>query len=397
MADVSKESSQVVGYYDTFNPQAGIRNSEATRMLDSINLISSGTMAVQQNMPLDTTIKRVIIKGLVVFQATFAAGSPLYSSRGLIARLSPAIRVMVNGDRQIKAISPDIQRKIAAIQDGKFNGRSYQISAAAPTVNAGMYEWLAGTAAFGATTEYNTIEEYLTLYFENPWGYAGSRALTELDLRNQQSAYIEYSGFNSANLLDDGNGASVTYNVTIAQMTAQIVENRSKVQAVSGQSVVDYVEREMPFAASAAGTIQTNYLNNGSRMMGVSFAAYLAATGLAPSSNVITALSLLVNAIPLQAPASMRAIQEQNKDWAGLETMRGLTSLASAAVRTAAGIDGMEGVCHLNLLRQGDVQTALDTARDSLSGVSTVQAELTVNAAMSGIAHMHELRAAKMA
>src|SRR5688572_30299264 len=105
------------------NPQAGYLNAEARRSLDSATYVANRTVSVP--LPRDTVLKRIHLNLTATFDVTYAAGSPVTSEFGVFESLCPQIEVIVNGNRVVKSVRPDMLRKHAILFAGNTPRRAY--------------------------------------------------------------------------------------------------------------------------------------------------------------------------------------------------------------------------------------------------------------------------------
>lgn len=383
------------------NPEAGFNNAEARRTLDrAVYSATGGRVTVQ--LPRDTVIKRMSLRITAIHDVTYAAGSPTVSEMGTFQRLCDDIEVVVNGNRTVKSVKPHLLRMHQLIAAGCAPRRAYQLSAATPTVTRADREWFGGVLAYAATTEFMLHNEQVPLSFEMPWGYLGSRYDTELDIRDVSSADIKFGFQAIANLQRDGVGATVTYGNVNIFVTPQILENRARPRPKDGDVLFDYVESTIARTISGQQTGYQVDLQTGNYLAAVGIFCRNGDTNKSPAENLLRNLALKVNSSnTVQGPVDHQQLQDDNVARFGISDYLGLGRNA-ATIASAAGDHPMKGFAFMNLLRNGDWNTAINTSRGA--NVDTVKLEFDTPSSSSGldlatytnplevILHTHEIK-----
>ena len=132
-------------------PDVGFLNAEARRSLDAA---SHGSSPSTIKMPRDTVVKRMYLKLYATFDVTYAAGSPTFSELGVFERICSNIEVNINGNRIVKSVRPHLARCHDALWSGSLPRRAYETAAAAFTKTRAGREWIAGSMAYPATTQF---------------------------------------------------------------------------------------------------------------------------------------------------------------------------------------------------------------------------------------------------
>ena len=382
-----------------FNPAAGYLNAEARRTLAAPTYSATAPSTV--DIPRDTVLKRILFKLSMTVTVTYAAGSPAFDQKGFFERICANVEVNINGNRIIKSVRPHIARLNNIILGTTSPRRAYGFSSGAPTITRGSYEWFAGTLAFPATTYYVQAQEAFELSFEHPWGYGGSRHMSELDIRDVASAVCKFYWQNSTNLLADGNGATVTYSNLSVTVAPQIIENRARPRPQNGQVLFDYVETS--FSRTYTGQSRSNQidLQTGNFLLGIGILNINGDANYTLQENLLTNMALYINgATAIQGPISHQDLQDENLLRFGINDQLGLAAnLATFA--SDSDKHPLRGFAHMNLVRNGNWNTAINTSRQA--GVDSVKLQFDTPASsgvdagtytnpLQVIIHSHEIR-----
>ncbi len=383
-----------------YNPAAGFLNAEAKRALAAPVY---GTAPSSSPIPRDTVIKRITINLDLSVDATYAAGTPLVSPSGVFDRICSNIELNINGNRIIKSLRPNLIRLMNILVQGNLPRRAYSLTAAvtAPTTRRASREWLAGTVAYPATTGYMLHNESVTLHCENPWGYGGSRFMSELDVRDVASADLKFSWQAISNILQDGNAASVTYGTPTVNVTPIIIEDRARQRPTPGQVLFDYVETYFSRSYTGQGRNNLIDLQVGNFIMGLGILCINGDASQTAQENLLTNMSLMVNGgSAVQGPISHVNMQDDNVQRFGCDDQMGLADFASTIASTAS-VHPLRGYGMMNFVRNGDWNTAINSSR--AGGVDTVKLQFdtpassgtdaaTYTNALQVILHQHDIR-----
>lgn len=406
MADQNASSTSATGgkgINKSYNPAAGYLNAEARRTLTSpIFGVGTGNTRV----PTDTVLKRMLIKLSLVTQVTYSSGSPLTSYQGVFDRICNRVEVNVNGNRIIKSVRPHLQRLHNMLIADAIPRRSVQIGSAAPTNTRAAFEWLSGQVAYPVTTHYISFQEAIELNFENPWGYGGSRSVSELDIRDAASCDLNFYWNAVTNIQGDASSqATVTYANSVVTVTPMIIENRARLRPDAGDTLFDYVETSFSRTYTGQANNQQIDLQTGNFLMGLGVYVNNGDGALTPQENLLSQMSLQINgATAIQGPLAHQDLQDENVLRFGCEDSMGLGAIDSAnanAVVTSAGYHPLQGFGMMNLVRNGDWNTAINTSRQA--GVDSIKLQFNT-ASSSGTdnatytnplavtVHTHEIR-----
>jgi len=384
-----------------YNAAAGFLNAEARR---SIGSPTYGNAPSSVQVPRDTVLKKMLVKLILSTQVTYASGSPTTSAQGVFDRICPRVELNVNGNRIIKSVRPHIARLNNILMAGELPRRGYLFGASAATVTRSAREWMAGTVAYPVTTQWMLFNEAFELSFENPWGYGGSRAMSELDIRDVASCDLWFYWAQISNIQGDlsTGQASVTYSTApTVTVIPQIVENRARPRPQAGQVLFDYVETSFSRTYTGQANTQQIDLQTGNYLMGLGIYTNNGDVNLSPAENLLQQLALKVNgATAIQGPISQADLQDSNVSRFGLDDKMGIADYASTIASTA-NVHPMQGFAHMNLIRNGDWNTAINTSRQA--GVDSIKLEFNTPASTGTDAatytnplqvtvHTHEIR-----
>lgn len=383
----------------SFNPSAGYLNAEARRTLSSPTYSSTAPSTV--DIPRDTVLKRILFKLTMTVTVTYSSGSPVFDQKGFFERICANVEVNINGNRIIKSVRPHMARLHNTLLGSTVPRRAYATSSGAPTVSRGSYEWIAGTLAYPATTYYVQAQEAFELSFENPWGYGGSRHMSELDIRDVASAVCKFYWQNATNLQADGGAATVTYTNLAVTVNPQIIENRARPRPVPGQVLFDYVETS--FSRTYSGQARSNQidLQTGNFLLGLGILCINGDANYTLQENLLTNMALYINgATAIQGPVSHQDLQDENISRFGVADELGYAANL-ASIAADADKHPLRGFGMMNLVRNGNWNTAINTSRqagvdsvklqfDTPSSSGTDAATYTNN--LQVIVHSHEIR-----
>jgi len=384
-----------------FNPSAGFLNSEARRTLGAPTYSQTAPSTV--DIPRDTVLKRMLLKMVSTFSVTYASGSPVYSKYGIFDRICPTVEINVNGNRIIKSVKPWMVRMHnILLQGGGLPPRTVSPdSAAAFTTTRPKYTWMAGTIAYPATTRFSLFNESIELNFENPFGYGGSRHMTELDLRDVASAVIKFYWAPLTAVQDDSVAATVTYGASSITVTPQIIENRARPRPQPGQTLFDYVESNFSRTYTGQARSQQIDLQTGNYVMGLGIFCQNGDSSYTNQENLLTNIALKINgSSAIQGPVSHADLQDENIARYGAMDISGIADVASTIASTA-DVHALRGFALMSLIRNGNWNTALNSSRqagvdscklefDTPSSSGTDAATYTNNLTVT--LHQHEIR-----
>lgn len=381
------------------NPEAGYLNAEARRTINNATFSANTVSAIE--LPRDTVLKRLAMRLTARFSVTYGAGNPIVAEFGFFEAMCPQVEVIVNGNRVIKSVRPHMLRMHSMMVSGEVPRRATTTGAAVATVTRASREFVAGTLAYPATTEFFLVNEQAPLSFELPWGYAGSRYDTELDIRDVSSAYLKFYFGSMDTIQQFGVGATVAYDSINASISTQIVENRARPRPQAGQVMYDYVESTTSATFTSAGRSKQLELQTGNYLAALGIQCRNGDTNKLFRDELLTNLSLKINgSTAIQGPVDFQQLQDDNVSRYGANDPLGLSSYL-ATIASVASAHPLKGFAFMNLLRNGDWNTAINTSRGALVDRCTLEFDTpassgddaaTYTNGLDVIVHSHEIR-----
>lgn len=383
---------------DVAQPDVGFLNAESRRSLEAASHSTSPTTV---KIPRDTVIKRMYLELYATFDVTYAAGSPTFSELGVFERICSNIEININGNRIVKSVRPHLARMHDAMWSGSVPRRSYETSASAFTKTRAGREWFAGSMAYPATTQFVLVNEGFHLHFELPQAGENKYA-TELDVRDVSSADVRFNWVALTNIQKDGAGATVTYANNTVNVQPQIIENRARPRPAPNQLLFDYVETSVSRQYSGQANGQQIDLQTGNYLAGVGILCLNGGSDRLPADNLLKNCTLKINGSnSVQGPVDFKQLQDSSLGRAGAFSPLGGNGYHAAYAATAGAQVG-QGFAYMNLIRNGDWSTAVNTSR--ASGVDSVKLEFDVPSSsgtdaatfttnnLEVTAHTHEVR-----
>jgi len=359
------------------NPEAGYLNAEARRSINAATFAANSVVSVE--LPRDTVLKRLAMRLTARFSVAYSSGSPIVAEFGFFEAMCPQVEVIVNGNRVIKSVRPHMLRMHASLVGGEFPRRATTIGASVATVTRASREFVAGTLAYPSDTQFFLVNEQAPLSFELPWGYAGSRYDTELDIRDVSSAYLKFYFGSMDTIQQFGVGASVTYGSINASVSTQIVENRARPRPQPGQIMYDYVESTTSATFTSAGRSKQIELQTGNYLAALGIQCRNGDTNKLFRDELLTNMSLKINgSTAIQGPVDFQQLQDDNLARYGINSPLGFSSYLST-IASVASAHPLKGFAFMNLLRNGDWNTAINTSRGALVDRCTLEFDTPAN------------------
>lgn len=332
--------------------------SERQRQLQPLDFQPSSVFT--RELPRDTILKYLQLRLTGSLVTTFT-GTPVADAQSIFDNLIANISVSVNGSRTIKSVRPHLMAMQQLMATSQTNERKASAAAAAvinPVADAGF--------VYGVTTNTTSFAESILIAFENIMAKTGKES-TWLNLKGVASAEIRFASRAYLSLTGFGNTAPVTYAVGSQPIAIgiQTIEAQD-VEPTTYFSDFKQTTKEEAFTAQATGKLID--LNRGNYLQGIMFFAQDGAAGSATTATGKLASNLLLTNIKLKIngqvdikSTTFLQLQAENRNKNGLIAPYG------------AGVSRLDGVAYLDLLRDGDILTALDV-RPPL--VDQVQLEL---------------------
>lgn len=330
--------------------------SERQRILQQLPFVASST--ISRDLPRDTILKYLVLTLSGAIQTTFASGTPVADVDGVFDNLVSEINVVIGGSRVVKNIRPamlNFQQLLATkIPNVK------KASAAASALNVGQAPTADAAFVYGTTSQYTTVRESLLLPFENILAVSG-RESTWLNLKGVASAEIRFATKAFTSLLGHGNTAPVSYGNSTLIIDIQTIEAQD-VDAGVYFSDFKQTQRKIPLSASMSGYLID--INRGNYLQGIMLFAKdgaagtsTTATGNLASDSMIQNIGLKLNGNIDVKVTTFNQLQDENRSKFGISAPQ------------ASNTSKLQGFAYLDLLRNGDLNTALDVRPPAVDNV----------------------------
>jgi hypothetical protein len=352
--------------------------SEKQRFIKSVKVEPSTLLTADLNK--DTVNKLILLRLTGSIRTTFGSGTPVGNVLGAMDSLISNIQVVVNGNRTVKSVRPHMMamQNLLAQKNDVVRLSSAQAAALPPKA----MPTITGPFVFGTTTQFTSVYETLAISFENVLAPIGKES-TWLNLKGVSSAVVNINTKAYSSFQGVGNTAPVVYDqsslyIDIFSVEAQDVPSNTNfsdwkqttTQRVYKGQQTDQIELEkgnflqgvMMFCQDgAAGTATT-------------------ATGKLPTNLLLDEINLKLNGYSDIKTTDFAQLQSENKTRFGINAP------------LVSNVSRFDGVAYLDLLRDGDISSALDcraplvdqvylniSTRDAADGISyTNEASLTV-------------------
>jgi len=322
--------------------------SERQRQLQIVNLDPSSVFT--RELPRDTVLKYLQLRLSGSLVTTFGSGTPVADAQSTFDNLIANISITVNGSRTVKSVRPHLMAMQQLLFTSQNNERKAVAGSAAtnvlnPTTDAGF--------VYGTTGQMTTFAESILIAFENIAAKTGKES-TWLNLKGVASAEIRFTSRAFSSLLSFGNTAPVVYAVGLQPV--QIAITTVEAQDIEPQTYFsDFKQttKEESFSSQASGRLID--LNRGNYLQGVMFFAQdgaagsaTTATGKVASNLLLTNMKLKINGqIDIKSTTFLQ-LQAENRNKFGV------------IAPYAGNVSRLDGVAYLDMLRDGDLTTALD-------------------------------------
>ncbi|MGD9729998.1 MAG: hypothetical protein AB7T49_21600 [Oligoflexales bacterium] len=358
-------------------------DSESTRKLGSQAFAPSSVMTFR--LPEDTTLRALQIRLSGAIQTTFGSGTPVADDFGPMDDLISTVQVRVGGSDSIKTITP----RMAAFHqllDAKVRGERKASAGAAASTDGNI---TADVSAFpyGTTTQYTSVAETLTVFFECVLVKYG-REKTWLNLRGIVGSELILNTRAYSSLLGFGNTAPVTYGASTLQIDVKLIEARTVEQGRKFQTWKETYQIE-PFTAQAANRVIN--LNKGQKIIGISMLARDGASGSATTATGLLATDGLVDQMKLTLNGSFTP---RNETWFELQADNRNRYGIQAPYSANKSI--LQGLAYLDLTQLQVLDTALDARfLDNVQLEISTKSTATYTSTATLLVHQHELLEAK--
>jgi len=318
--------------------------SERSRKLQQLPLTASSLLS--RDLPRDTVLKHLSLRLSGNITTTFASGTPVADAQSTFDNLVSRIDIVVNGSRTVKNVRPHLIAMQMLISTKQNNERASSAGASAsifPTVDGGF--------TYGTTGQITSVRESILLSFENVMASEGKET-TWLNLKGVASAEIKFTTQAHSALLGFGNTAPVVYSANNFVIDIYTIE----AQDVPANIVFsDWKQTTKEITYSAQVTESLVDINRGNLLQGIMFfckdgsaGSATTATGKVASNNVLTDIKLVLNGQTNVKVTDFYALQAENKNKFGIYSPQ------------ASNVSRLDGVAYLDLLRNGELSSALD-------------------------------------
>ncbi|MGE4109031.1 MAG: hypothetical protein AB7F66_17670 [Bacteriovoracia bacterium] len=347
------------------SPAAGGQNviqCETRRRLQTVAYVSNTVRVL--DIPRDTVIKRAAFYLVGSTVVTYASGSPTATVTGAAEALCPRIDCVIDGQRTVKSITPHIQEMLNMIYSTDRPIRAHSVGTAITTQLAGTENPRGAAFLYPSTTDTLVINEAFTVHFEMPWAYDMGRSATMLNVKNVSSAEFRFSFGSTDGLQVPGGSVSLAYSAIDLNFGVTLIEARD---VPADAPLLDFKETVSRYTYSGETLDSQIDLPRGNALAGVGIFVRNGGAARAPFDRGLRDIMLQVNGQQTLQKTNFRELQVDNKERYGLND------------QVASGLHALQGFAFMNLLKNGDIRTALNTT----IGAGVDRVTLNVNTAPS--------------
>jgi hypothetical protein len=341
----------------------GIIRSQFKRQLPQQTWVSGGSSSVA--VPVDDVYKRAFFRINGSFSVTYASGSPVIGGLGIFPKLVTNIVIQQNGQDTLKNVDPYFMRMFDFLVNGELPRRSLTKQAGVFSTRIPLTELENGGSAFQATTGYMLVEECISVYFEHPLAYEHGKAASLWNCRGLASAQIvlQYGQYSN---LDESNAGTITFAADLPITIDIELESAPAVSRKQDFLIFKQTSQTASYSGQQTGALIA--LPRGNLLTGVHMLVREGdANGRRLADHVVTDIEVVLNGQRSIKKTTFRNAQEEMKIAFGLRDIRGTA---------AQGIThNLQGYCYLGFIRDGVVNTALDTSLQA--GVDSVNLKVS--------------------
>lgn len=358
-------------------------DSESTRKLASQAFSPSSVMTFR--LPEDTTLRALQIRLSGAIVTTFASGTPVADDFGPLDNLVSTIQVRVGGSDSIKTVTPRMAAFHQLLATSVRGER--KASAAASAISSGDVTSDVSAFPYGTTTQYTTVAETLTIFFECPLVKFGKEK-TWLNLKGIVGSELILNTRAYASLLGYGNTAPVVFSSSTLQIDVKLIEARTIEQNRKFDVYKETYQIE-PFTAQAANRVID--LNKGQRIIGLSMLARDGASGSSTTATGLVASDALIDQMKLTLNGSFTP---RNETWFELQADNKNRYGLNAPYSSNKSI--LQGFAFMDLTQFSVLNTALDARfLDNVQLEVSTKSGATYTSTATLLVHQHELVEAK--
>lgn len=319
--------------------------SERQRKLQQVPFVASSLLS--RDLPRDTVLKHLQLRLSGNIVTTFASGTPISNAESTFDNLVSRIDIVINGSRTVKNVRPHLMAMQQLMAMGQNNERASSAGA-----SASIYPTVDGGFQFGTTGQVSSVRESVLLSFENTMAKEGAES-TWLNLKGVASAEIKFTTAdpNSA-LLGFGNTCPLVTSSNNFVIDILTIEAQDVPPSILFS---DWKQTTKELTYSAQVTESLVDINRGNLLQGIMFftkngaaGSATTATGKLASNNVLTDIKLILNGQTSIKVTDFYSLQAENKNRFGIFAPQ------------ASNVSRLDGIAYLDMLRKGDLSTALD-------------------------------------
>lgn len=342
--------------------------SERRRRLQPVSFVENQVKTL--DIPRDTVIKRIEFRMNGYLSMTYSSGSPVADFAGGASRLCPRLDIIIDGNRTVKSVDIYMLEKEQLLWSGILGERAYTDTGAATTPTtklAGTEASLGAPFVYPTSTYYIVLNESWSIYFEMPWADYFGREATLLNVKGVSSAEIRYNFAAASNLQRyESSPVSVTYGGISLDFVATLIEAADVPREAQFFDYKQSVKR-VQFSSESRDSLVD--LPKGNMLANVAFLVRNGDANKLLSDKALLDIKLLLNGTQLIQSTTFLELQQSNRMRYGVDAKK------------TSGNHALMGYAFMNLIKNGDIRTALDTRVSA--GVDQVQLQLTT-AASSG-------------
>lgn len=345
----------------------GIIRSQFKRQLPQQTFVPSGSVSVP--VPVDDCYKRAFFRLNGSFSVTYGSGSPVIGGLGIFPKLVTNIVIQQNGQDTLKNVDPYFMRMFDFLVNGELPRRALTKQAGAFSTRIPGTELEYGGSAFQATTGYMLVEECISIYFEHPLAYEHGRSASLWNCRGLASAQIVMQ-FGPYSNIDEAAAGTVAFAADLPITIDIELESAPSVPRKAEFLIFKQTSQTVSYSGQQTGALIP--LPRGNLLTGVHLLTRDGdANGRRLGDHVVTDIEVVLNGQRSIKKTTFRNAQEEMKIAFGLRDVRGTA---------AQGIThNLQGYCYLGFIRDGVVQTALDTSLNA--GVDSVNLKISTGSA----------------
>lgn len=339
-------------------------SAEKRRRLSPVSY-STSNLYQTLDLPKDTSVKYIDLRCVGVFQVTYATGAPVADSGGFMARLCNRLDVQVDGSDYVKSIDLYMQSKFNLLESAIQPERAYSSSAGAPTTRVAGTESASGAPfVYPATTQYVLVNESVKIHMECWPAYSLGKEGTVLNLRGRSSALMAFNFTDISNLQRaEAAPVSITYGSVDVQFVPTLLE-APEIPATENFPYFKESVRRYTYNGEQRDTLID--LPRGNLLTGIGFLVRNGDANKSLSDIALTDIGLRINGSQILQQTKFLELQQGNRSRYGISAPK------------TGGVHSLLGFAHMNLLKNGDIRSAVNTTQQA--GVDQIQLQISTAA-----------------